>query len=98
MSCDAVNEELLSPPGLGQQLTSYGLVPVEMTGEEFFLAEEYGYNYKKLSVHDRVALAIAKSRKIKLLTGDGALRKAANARECHSWEPWAFWINYGSSN
>ncbi len=77
MSCDAVDEELLSPPGLGQQLTSYGIVRVEITEEEFFLAEEYGYNYRKLSVHDRVALAIAKSRKITLLTGDRALRKAA---------------------
>ena len=80
MSCDAVNEELLSPPGLGQQLTSYGLVPVEMTGEEFFLAEEYGYNYKKLSVHDRVALAIAKSRKIKLLNRRRRSQKSSAMR------------------
>ena len=78
MSRDAVEEELLSPPGLGQLLVSSGLVPVDITIEEFFLAEQYGFKYKKLSTHDRVALAIAKSRKITLLTGDGALRKAAH--------------------
>ena len=71
MSSDAVDEELLSPPGLGQELVSYGLAPVEISIEEFLLAEQYGYSYKKLSVHDRVALAIT------LLTGDKALRKAA---------------------
>ncbi len=77
MSHDAVDEELLSPPGLGQELISYGLVPVDLSIEEFFLAEQYGYSYKKLSVHDRVALSIAKNRRITLLTGDRALRKAA---------------------
>lgn len=79
MSRDAVNDELLSPPGLGQKLTSYGLVSVDIFTEEFFLAEQYGYSYKKLSIHDRVALAIAKNRKIMLLTGDKALRKAAHS-------------------
>ena len=77
MSRDAVDEELLSPPGLGQELISFGLVPVDITIEEFFLAEQYGYSYKRLSIHDRVALAIAKSRQVTLLTGDRALRKAA---------------------
>ena len=33
--------------------------------------------YTKLSIYDRIALAIAKTRRITLLTGDGALRKAA---------------------
>ncbi len=77
MSEDAVADELISPPGLGQELVSYGLVPVELTIEEFFLAEQYGSTYAKLSIFDRIALAIAKSREITLLTGDGALRKAA---------------------
>ena len=77
MNKDAVEDELLSPPGLGAQLISYGLVPVELMSEEFFLAEEYGPRYKTLSVYDRIALAIAKNREITLLTGDGALRKAA---------------------
>lgn len=77
MSEDAVEDELLSPAGLGKQLIALGLVPVEITIDEFFLAEKYGIQYKKLSIYDRIALAIAKCRKITLLTGDGALRKAA---------------------
>ncbi len=77
MNHDAVDEEVLSPPGLGQELISHGLIPVKISIEEFFLAEQYGYRYKKLSIHDRVALAIAKNRQITLLTGDRALRKAA---------------------
>ena len=77
MNQDAVDDEILSPPGLGQQLISYGLVPVGITVDEFFLAEEYGARYAKLSKYDRIALAIAKCRQITLLTGDGRLRKAA---------------------
>ena len=81
MSHEAVEDELLSPPGLSEQLISYGLEPVEITIDEFYLAEEYGVIYKRLSVYDRIALAIAKCRKITLLTGDGALRKAANKED-----------------
>lgn len=50
---------------------------VEITIDEFLLADEYGGKYKRLSVYDRIALAIAKCRKITLLTGDGILRNAA---------------------
>ena len=60
MNGDAIEDELLSPPGIGRQLVSYGLVPVEMTIEEVVLAQEYGAVYKKLSTFDRIALAIAK--------------------------------------
>lgn len=77
MSSDAVHDELLSPPDLGKKLVSLGLMPVEITIEEFELAQSYGAAYRRLSVHDRVALAIAKNRRIVLLTGDKALRKAA---------------------
>jgi predicted nucleic acid-binding protein len=77
MSRDAINEELLSPPGLGLQLVSYGLVPVVMSDDEFYLAAQYGYDYKRLSAYDRAALAISKCRQITLLTGDKVLRKAA---------------------
>lgn len=77
MSKDAINDELLSPPGLGQKLIARGLLPVEITIEEFFLAQQYGNDYPRLSIYDRVALAIAKERQIILLTGDGPLRKAA---------------------
>ena len=81
MNQDAVDDEILSPPGLGKQLVSYGLVPVTLTIEEFFLAEQYGISYPKLSRYDRIALAIAKCRRLTLLTGDGRLRKAAKTED-----------------
>ena len=77
MNQDAIDEELLSPPDFKAQLLSAGLVATELTDDEFFLAEDYGTRYHRLSVHDRIALAIAKKRNITLLTGDQALRKAA---------------------
>ncbi len=77
MSIDAVEDELLSPKDFKTQLLDNGLVPVEYTYEEFELAEQYGSLYPRLSIYDRLALAIAKTRKITLLTGDGALRRAA---------------------
>lgn len=78
MNRDAVEDELLSPAGLADKLLSLGLLPVEITEEEFYRAEAYGSAYPRLSVHDRIALAIARERKIVLLTGDKALRKAAH--------------------
>lgn len=77
MSELAIEDELLSPPGLSAELVSLGLIPVKITLEEFDLAEAYGTRYIRLSRYDRIALAIAKRRGITLLTGDGALRKAA---------------------
>lgn len=77
MNVDAVHDELLAPPELGKRLLLLGLVEIELTEEEFFLAEEYVEHYVKLSVYDSVALSIAKCRNIVLMTGDGALRKAA---------------------
>ena len=74
---DAVQDELLSPPGLGERLKCLGLRETELTEEEFFLAEEYMERFAKPSIYDCVALAIAKIRGIILLTGDGPLRKAA---------------------
>jgi predicted nucleic acid-binding protein len=77
MSKDAVNDELLSPDEFREILMKAGLRPVEYTIEEFEFAEQFGSQYPKLSIYDRIALAIAKVRKITLLTGDAALRKAA---------------------
>ena len=77
MSSDAIEDELLSPPGIRETLLSYGLRPVEMTESEFFMAEQFGSIYLKLSTYDRIALAIARCRKLILLTGDRALRSAA---------------------
>jgi predicted nucleic acid-binding protein len=77
MNSDAIEDELLSPSVLRDDLLGHGLVGVEITIEEFNLAEKYGKQYLRLSKYDRIALAIAKARGICLLTGDGALRKAA---------------------
>ena len=77
MNEDAVADELLSPKDMKEALLGFGLKPVELSEEEFYLAEEYNSKYRKPSLYDCVALAIAKVRGIVLLTGDGALRKAA---------------------
>lgn len=79
MSTDAVEDELLSPPDLGEILLSLGLVKTDLTEREFYFAEELIGRYQKLSLYDCTALAIAKERDIVLLTGDRALRKAAAA-------------------
>ena len=77
MNCDALDDELLSPSGLREKLLQCGLISVELTIEQFGLAEELGSRYPQLSIYDRIALAIAIVRKIVLLTGDRALRQAA---------------------
>ena len=77
MNVDAINEEILYPRNLKSRLLSLGLVPIEISIEEFTLAENYGLYYPKLSKHDRIALAIAKNKNIKLFTGDKDLRNAA---------------------
>lgn len=81
MNEDAVENELLSPKGLKKQLLDFGLVSVELTEEEFYLAEEYNHKYVRPSLYDCVALAIAKVRGITLMSGDGPLRKAAEQED-----------------
>lgn len=77
MNNDAIDDELMSPSDLGDKLKKNGLLSVELTFEEFSLADLFGQRYPRLSIYDRIALAIAKERRIILLTGDGALRKSA---------------------
>lgn len=79
MNEDAVHDELLSPLELSENLLALGLVEAELTEEEFFLAEKYVECFSRLSTYDCVAFAIAKCRNITLLTGDGSLRKVAQA-------------------
>ena len=74
---EALRKEIISPSELLDGLQKRGLIGVDLTIEEFFLAEKYEKSYKRLSRFDRIALAIAKCRGITLLTGDGQLRKAA---------------------
>lgn len=77
MWSEAVDDEVKSPGGLRERLLAEGLVAVEITGDEFWLADGYGEHYSGISAYDAVALAIAKSRGIVLMTGDRRLRKAA---------------------
>jgi len=75
---ETIFQELIDPLGFGNELVSFGLIPVELSDEELILTEEYIGRYLKLSKHDSIALAIAKERNLTLLTGDKNLRKAAN--------------------
>lgn len=74
---EALRSEIVSPPELLSDLKQRGLLGVDLTTEEFYYALEDLGKYVKLSGYDKTALAIAKFRKIPLLTGDNALRKAA---------------------
>ena len=75
---ETIQTELLYPSGLRDRLVKLGLTETELEINEFQRAEKYRYEYNKLSMPDCIALAIAKERKITLLTGDKALRQAAN--------------------
>ena len=74
---EALRKEIINPPELLTDLQKRGLIGVDLTIEEFFYADELSKKYVKLSGYDRTALAVAKYRKIPLLTGDNPLRKAA---------------------
>lgn len=76
---EALLEEIREPKWLLSDLKKRGLEAVDLSEEEFFYAGEIAEKYRKLSKYDRTALAIAKHRKITLLTGDNNLRKAAKA-------------------
>ena len=49
MNSDAIGNELVEPEGLGERLIEHGLVPTELTTEEFFLAEELNMKEEYLS-------------------------------------------------
>lgn len=74
-------EELLRPTWICEKLEELGIELVSIEISEYELAGDYGVKYKPLSSHDCVALAIAKLRRVPLLTGDGNLIKAAS-KEC----------------
>ena len=77
MYTESITSELLPSDNIQYELTRAGLVGVDITISEFDMAEDWGQVYPKLSIQDRIALAIAKERKIVLLSGDKALREAA---------------------
>ena len=74
---EAIQREITHPVGLNEKLRALGLRGVEMTVDEFFFADQIATKCPKLSTYDRIALSIAKKRGITLLTGDNAMRKAA---------------------
>ena len=80
---EALREEVISPPDLLDELKKLGIIGVELTTEEFYYAMDLANKYVKLSNYDRIALAIAKYRGFRLLTGDKALRSAAEKEEVH---------------
>ena len=53
MYLESITSELLSPAGFQDELMAAGLVGVDITIEEFELAEAWGNVYLKLSVQDR---------------------------------------------
>lgn len=81
MSREVLDRELRSPADLPEQLVQAGLQQTDITEDEYWLAIEFRRRYHRISEADAVALAIAKNRSITLLSGDGALRKAAQAEE-----------------
>ena len=72
-----VENELIKPPDMGQMLISLGLESVDISLEELMLADQLSDRYRHPTDYDCVALSIAKTRGLVLLTGDGPLRKAA---------------------
>lgn len=79
MSSEILARELCSPANLPEQLVQAGLQQTEISEAEYWLVFELRIKYHRLSEADAVALAIAKNRSITLLSGDGALRKTAQA-------------------
>lgn len=83
MSSDAIGDEVLSPADLSVKLVGLGLVGLEVSEDEYYLAYSFVVKYPKLSRYDGIALAISKLRGFILLSGDRALRSAA---ECEGVE------------
>jgi predicted nucleic acid-binding protein len=79
MSAMAIDDEVLSPADLSEKLISAGLMAVDMTDDELALLEQYTARHRRISTYDAIAMAISKGRGIILLTGDKALKNAANA-------------------
>lgn len=85
LSSAAYEDELLPTDEKRKILEKQGLLVTDLSDDEMKLAMEYSEKYKRLSVYDTFALAIAKNRAWTLLTGDQPLRKAAahESVECH---------------
>mgnify|MGYP002527821053 CR=1 FL=1 len=78
---EAMRAEIIEPPELLKSLSKLGLEGVSISTEEFYLAADLLDKYRNISRYDATALAIAKARKISLLSGDKALRNAAKSEK-----------------
>ena len=85
LSSIAFDDELIKSEELRETLLRFGLRLADVSDKEFIMAQTFRSAYRKLSLYDSVALAIAKARSWTLLTGDNPLRKAAEREgvECH---------------
>ena len=72
-----MEDEVLRPESLSNDLVELGLEIVEVTTEIFKEADHLAEKYRHTSLYDCIALSIAKTKKCTLLTGDKNLRKAA---------------------
>ena len=79
MSRLALDDEVLTPIDQAPRLLQKGLLAVDLSDDELDLYMSLAGKYRRLSTYDAIALSIAKSRSIVLLTGDKALRNAAEA-------------------
>lgn len=70
---------------IGSTLKNFGIEEVELGRDEWDWLVENVKKYNRLSSCDLAALAIAKTREIPILTGDGALRKAAKNEGVDVW-------------
>lgn len=77
MNQDAIDDELLSPKGMREELLRLGLQPTELNENEFYYGLHMAETHPRLSEYDCSALAIAKCRGVVLMTGDSVLRKVA---------------------
>ena len=77
MFSEAMRDEIVEPPEMLKALTDLGLEGVSLSTKEFYYAMELLARYRNISRYDAIALSIAKIRGILLLSGDKALRTAA---------------------
>lgn len=85
LSSAAYHDELIKSEELRTTLVQLGLNRASITEDEFLMAKGFMTAYRRLSLYDCIALAIAKARSWTLLSGDKPLRKAAECEgvECH---------------
>lgn len=74
---DVIAEELKEPSG--QRLVELGYTPVSLSGEHIGRVTDFAERYRRPSRVDLFALAYARVHECILVTGDAALRTAAEA-------------------